>query len=553
VVDDFIYKQLEHNFLPLRPVIKSVIENIRARDGKGPLSEVWFGKWWTSRGLHKIKTKPIAIVRITAQDEKEVDEWYEKPDGYFDTLSKFQIKDMNIYNFDETNARLGCPRGMDVIVPEDVKELYSLSPENRKSVTVIETIGCMNVKKIPPVIIVPGAVHMESWYRNQTLTGGELVLLSSTGFTNDQLALEYLMHFIKHVGAGPDSPDWILLLCDNHGSHRTPQFILLAYRNKVIVLTFISHLTHSMQPLDVGSFGTWKHYQNAAINISLSHLEFTYDVTSFFRDLAWIRHQTFKVGLIRRSFRESGMVPPDPEKVKQNMRKYYKMPKEVATPIDDIGTKLPSLTRINQSLRHIAYKATLGPLSSPTRHLLNVTAKETSTALHQGEVARVHADNLTRRVQEITTRKPHNRKRIQNGGRMNVEDAQAIIDKKDKEKAKKEATAQQKNINSIKRKEEKALHRAGVIARRCERLRKEVLENGDILPDDRGIAHFMDVIIDPEAVWLFETAQPMTLPSSPPIITQDSWLDDDIVPLNQPGSIASASEVESSSEDEEHL
>jgi len=84
-------------------------------------------------------------------------------------------------------------------------------------------------------------------------------------------------------------------------------------------------------------------------------------------------------------------------------------------------------------------------------------------------------------------------------------------------------------------------------------LRKEVLENGDILPDDRGIAHFMDVIIDPEAVWLFETAQPMTLPSSPPIITQDSWLDNDIVPLNQPGSIASASEVESSSEDEEHL
>jgi len=246
VVDDFIRKQLEHNFLPLRPVIFSVITNIRARDSKGPLSEVWFGQWWRSRGLHKIKTKLIAIIRITAQDEKEVDEWYEKKEGYFDCLAKFQIKDMNIYNFDEINARLGCPKGMDVIVPEEVKELYSLSPENRKSVAIIETISCINVKKIPPVIIVPGLIHMESWYRNQTMTGGELVLLSPTGFINDQLAIEYLLHFIKYVGTGPSAPDWILLLCDNYGSHRTPQFILLAYRNKIIIITFPVYLTHSM-------------------------------------------------------------------------------------------------------------------------------------------------------------------------------------------------------------------------------------------------------------------------------------------------------------------
>jgi hypothetical protein len=65
---------------------------------------VWFGQWWRRRGLHKIKTKLITIIRITAQDEKEVDEWYEKKEGYFDYLAKFQIKDMNIYNFDETNA-----------------------------------------------------------------------------------------------------------------------------------------------------------------------------------------------------------------------------------------------------------------------------------------------------------------------------------------------------------------------------------------------------------------------------------------------------------------
>ena len=102
-----------------------------------------------------------------------------------------------------------------------------------------------------------------------------------------------------------------------------------------------------MQPLDVGGFGTWKHFQNSAINISLSHLEFVYDVFSFFRDLAWIRDKTFSIGLIRRSFRESGMVPPNPEKVKENIRKYYKQLKEIEPLTDDVGVVLPSLTRIN--------------------------------------------------------------------------------------------------------------------------------------------------------------------------------------------------------------
>jgi hypothetical protein len=48
VVDDFIRLQLEYNMLPLRAVIQSVITNIRARDGRSPLSDRWFSSWWTS-------------------------------------------------------------------------------------------------------------------------------------------------------------------------------------------------------------------------------------------------------------------------------------------------------------------------------------------------------------------------------------------------------------------------------------------------------------------------------------------------------------------------
>ena len=105
-------------------------------------------------------------------------------------------------------------------------------------------------------------------------------------------------------------------------------------------------------------------------------------MASFFRDLAWIRDRTFTNGLIRRAFRESDIVPPNPKKVKENMRKYYKQPKEITALTDDIGEVLPSIRVIDQALDLIAYKAELGPLSSPTRHLLDRTRADASKALH---------------------------------------------------------------------------------------------------------------------------------------------------------------------------
>ena len=34
-----------------------------------PPSKAWFSKWWRENRLHKIKSKPLAALRIIAQDE----------------------------------------------------------------------------------------------------------------------------------------------------------------------------------------------------------------------------------------------------------------------------------------------------------------------------------------------------------------------------------------------------------------------------------------------------------------------------------------------------
>jgi hypothetical protein len=66
-----------------------------------------------------------------------------------------------IHNMDEKGCRIACPAGEDVVVPVGIKEMYVGVPENRLSLTVVESISA-NGKSIPPLVIVPGQMIMES-------------------------------------------------------------------------------------------------------------------------------------------------------------------------------------------------------------------------------------------------------------------------------------------------------------------------------------------------------------------------------------------------------
>ncbi|RPA89563.1 hypothetical protein L873DRAFT_1887743, partial [Choiromyces venosus 120613-1] len=150
--------------------------------------------------LHTIKTKLIAYVRLSTYSEEDVKNFFNE---YQRALSKYGICQAKyIYNMDESGVRVGCPKGETVIVPTQVKELYTASPENCKSLTIIETV-CADVSPpIPPVVICPGEKIIENWIHDN-LTGVEVIAVSQSRYTNENIALAWLDHFIKHVGAGP--------------------------------------------------------------------------------------------------------------------------------------------------------------------------------------------------------------------------------------------------------------------------------------------------------------------------------------------------------------
>ena len=74
---------------------------------------------------------------------------------------------------------------------------------------------------------------MESWYHDN-LHGDERVAVSDSGYTNSELAMEYLRHFIQHTPSAKTK----LLIMDSHISHEVPEFIILAHQNNIHLHVF---------------------------------------------------------------------------------------------------------------------------------------------------------------------------------------------------------------------------------------------------------------------------------------------------------------------------
>ncbi|RPA96908.1 hypothetical protein L873DRAFT_1923212, partial [Choiromyces venosus 120613-1] len=129
-----------------------------------------------------------------------------------------------------------------------------------------------------------------------------VIAVSPTGYTNENIAVIWLDHFIKYTDSGPDKYWWILVL-DGHITHYKDDFILKCYEKHIVPFAFPSHFMHVLQLLDVGIFCPLKHYNNKGIYNALHSLDMKYTICSFFRDLSSICEQTFQAHIIQNAFK----------------------------------------------------------------------------------------------------------------------------------------------------------------------------------------------------------------------------------------------------------
>jgi hypothetical protein len=192
-----------------KQMLFNCIMYLRIQENKTVPSWRWFQTWLqNTHELHVIKTKPISNHRVNIHTEQDLRTWFEEK--YRPALEYTGVKSGKyIHNMDEKGARLAVPVGEEVIVPIGILEMYVRVPENRLSLTGIESISA-DGKAIPLVVILPGSSIMVAWF-HANMTGHELITVAETGYTNEGICMQWLDHFIKHNNCSLDGPGNILL------------------------------------------------------------------------------------------------------------------------------------------------------------------------------------------------------------------------------------------------------------------------------------------------------------------------------------------------------
>ena len=173
-------------------------------------------------------------------------------------------------------------------------------------------IGCGNAvgQSIPPMVIFEGKYLNHEWTVGEI--PGTLYGMSDKGWTDQELFLFWLKHFLRY--ANPGRP--LLLLLDGHSSHFELNSIELAKEEGVIIFCLPPHTTHRSQPLDSCVFGplkkAWTEVCHTYQQDNPGAIISKYNFTPLFAT-AWL--QSFSPNNLISGFRKCGIYPFNSEAI----------------------------------------------------------------------------------------------------------------------------------------------------------------------------------------------------------------------------------------------
>lgn len=269
-----------------------------------PVSAMWCSRWLKrhNRKLDVASAKPIERSRWLAKKEDVIKEWFSQ----FERLLREEgVDQANVWNMDETGFQIAQPGSIHVLVPKRNRKKVEIAAQGtRENVTCVEAVSAMG-EFIPPYLIFRGAAIMFYWAR-ANLPDDWALATSKKGFITSDLAKLWLGHFLEHTKKRRGRRT--VLLIDGHMSHLTVDFARQCEANGIILFRFPPHLTHLMQPLDVGVFQPLKQAHSSAI-IRAAWEGIDYGKIDFLSDLPAVRRKAMKRATIISAFRKAGIQP----------------------------------------------------------------------------------------------------------------------------------------------------------------------------------------------------------------------------------------------------
>lgn len=411
----FIDSMDEKGLCIRKPMVTDAANSILKLSHEGPLFKTpVVGPNWTKRFLERHpeftvqRQKTLDLNRKMAHDPLTIETFFWR---YKAAVQKYAIQLQDIWNFDETGFRIGIGKNQWIVTRDNRRPAYIPSSTSRELVTCIEAVSA-DGRLIPPMLIIAGKNHMEQWYPDE-LNEETLIGVSETGYSNDELSMDWLRHFDRmsrrcQVGV------YRLLIMDGYGSHCTYEFITYCDEARILPFCLPSHATHLLQPLDVVIFQPYKHYHKETVDQATRTGCGDFNKTEFIASLEDIRLKTFKPKTIRSSFRKTGLVPYNPKIVLEKLREYNPLPSTPATPTRSAREDPKTPYTVRSMVRSVKRLRELS-LSPSAKQLLEVFCKgSVVTALTGAQTEKELA--RTKTAEKGRQARNGNRRFIQPGG-----------------------------------------------------------------------------------------------------------------------------------------
>ena len=426
----------------------------RAHVDEGPppqVSEHWARRFLERHPEYLVRKQSVQeIDRKNAQDPDTILWWLHE---FKRICDEYGIQQCDIYNFDESGFRIGVGKNQWIVTRILDRQLSLGSNTNRETVTVVEAISGDGYV-LPPMVILKGVLLQERWFTTTNIGDDYLIAVSDTGYSNDVLCFQWIKHFERFTTKRRHSK-WRLLLLDGYGSHCTKEFLDFCNDHHIIPFCLPPHTTHLLQPLDVVCFQPYKHFHAEAVDAATRTGCSDFNKLEFLAALSSIREQTFKRTTVLSAFRQTGLIPFNPDIVLSKLPRAATTPSPPSTPP---ANHTPELSTVPLSIRSFKRQANeLWEYSDPTsptfrkrlHTYLTGSIAQAQTGVQVAEdLERTEAAQLARKARQTASHRP-----AQKGGQLyssearsistvRVEDelvkAKALVDRAAKAEAKKE-------------------------------------------------------------------------------------------------------------------